>query len=73
MPATQIGTAACLLRPAEPEDAEFLFRLFAESHEQLSQLLANEELWRTLVRCSIEDAKRLTRPNIRARWIRSSA
>jgi ribosomal protein S18 acetylase RimI-like enzyme len=49
MPATQIESAACMLRPAEPEDAEFLFRLFAEPHEQLSQFLSNEELWRSLV------------------------
>jgi ribosomal protein S18 acetylase RimI-like enzyme len=49
MPATRIESAACLLRPAGPEDAEFLFRLFAESQEQLSQLLANEELWKSLV------------------------
>jgi ribosomal protein S18 acetylase RimI-like enzyme len=49
MPTAQIESAACLARPAEPEDAEFLFRLFAESHEQLSQFLSNEELWRSLV------------------------
>jgi ribosomal protein S18 acetylase RimI-like enzyme len=49
MPTAQIESAACLLRAAEPEDAEFLFRLFAESQEQLSQFLSNEELWRSLV------------------------
>jgi ribosomal protein S18 acetylase RimI-like enzyme len=49
MPTAQIESAECLVRPATPEDAEFLFRLFAESQEQLSLLLANEELWRSLV------------------------
>jgi ribosomal protein S18 acetylase RimI-like enzyme len=42
-------TATCFLRPAQPEDDEFLFRLFAESQEQLSGLRSNEALWRSLV------------------------
>ncbi len=37
------------MRPAQPEDASFLFQLFAESQEQLAALQSNEALWRSLV------------------------
>lgn len=39
----------CTLRPARPEDEPFLFRLFAESQEQLALLRSNEVLWQSLV------------------------
>lgn len=38
-----------LLRRREPEDEGFLFGLFAESQFQLSQIMPNEALWRSLV------------------------
>jgi ribosomal protein S18 acetylase RimI-like enzyme len=43
------GMAVCRLRPAEATDEEFLFRLFAESKEEMRGLLGDETLWRSLV------------------------
>jgi ribosomal protein S18 acetylase RimI-like enzyme len=37
------------LRPALPEDGDFLFRLFAENQPQLEPLRAQEAVWRQLV------------------------
>ena len=49
MPASQTSSAALQLRPARPEDDGFLFRLFAESQQQLAALLGDEALGRSLV------------------------
>lgn len=40
---------ACILRPARPEDEPFLFRLFAESQQQLAFSQSDEMLWQSLV------------------------
>lgn len=39
----------CILRPARAQDDPFLFRLFAESQDQLALLTPNEPLWHRLV------------------------
>ncbi len=39
----------CFLRPAQPEDEPFLFKLFAESQQQLAFLRSDERLWQSLV------------------------
>jgi len=47
--AIERNTASCFLRPAQPEDEQFLFRLFAESQEHLAALRPNAELFRLLI------------------------
>jgi ribosomal protein S18 acetylase RimI-like enzyme len=47
--AIERNTASCFLRPAQPEDEQFLFRLFAESQEHLAALRSNAELYRSLI------------------------
>jgi ribosomal protein S18 acetylase RimI-like enzyme len=47
--ACEAQSSICKQRPARPEDASFLFHLFAESQEQLAGLRSNELLWRSLV------------------------
>ena len=42
-------TATCFLKPAQPEDEEFLFRLFAESQEHLAVFRPNEALYQSLL------------------------
>jgi ribosomal protein S18 acetylase RimI-like enzyme len=49
MLACEAQSSTCKRRPVQPEDASFLFHLFAESQEQLAGLRSNESLWRSLV------------------------
>jgi ribosomal protein S18 acetylase RimI-like enzyme len=42
-------TANCFLRPAQAEDEQFLFRLFAESQEHLAAFRPNAELFESLI------------------------
>jgi len=42
-------SSVCKLRPAQPEDASFLFQLFAETQDQLAGLRSNETLWASLI------------------------
>jgi ribosomal protein S18 acetylase RimI-like enzyme len=48
-PSAEDKTARCFLRPAEAEDEEFLFRLFAESQEHLAAFKPNAELYMSLI------------------------
>ncbi|MFZ1084774.1 MAG: GNAT family N-acetyltransferase [Terracidiphilus sp.] len=43
------NSASCFLRPAQPEDEQFLFRLFAESQEHLAAFRSNAELYASLM------------------------
>ena len=43
------GPATCFLRPAQPEDEEFLFRLFADSQEHLAVFRSNKALYKSMV------------------------
>jgi ribosomal protein S18 acetylase RimI-like enzyme len=47
--AIEHNTAGCFLRPAQPEDEQFLFQLFAESQEHLAAFRWNAELYRSLI------------------------
>jgi len=48
-PPLEHNTANCFLRPAQAEDEQFLFRLFAESQEHLAAFRSNAELYRSLI------------------------
>jgi ribosomal protein S18 acetylase RimI-like enzyme len=49
MPSPDSQSAFFSLRPVQPEDEAFLFRLFGETQDQLALIRSNQALWKTLV------------------------
>jgi len=51
------NTPRCFLRPAQPEDEQFLFRLFAETQEYLAAFRSNAELYASLIEMQYQGRK----------------
>ena len=49
MPSVESHAALFSIRPAQPEDEVFLFRLFGETQDQLALIRPNQALWNILV------------------------